>query len=100
MAGDQDPSLPPERRVLPFRSRTRTSAPPPVAGLDKYQRTEDGDDYRHRMLVNVAALVVVLLLMAAGYWLADSMARMRKGQDCVLSGRAGCTPVEYERGRW
>jgi hypothetical protein len=29
------------------------------------------------------------------------MARMRKDQDCVLSGRRGCTPVDVERkDRW
>ena len=32
-------------------------------------------------------------------WLADTMADMRRNQDCVLSGRRGCTPVEYERVR-
>jgi len=25
---------------------------------------------------------------------------MRKNQDCVLSGRRGCTPVEVTKGRW
>jgi len=28
------------------------------------------------------------------------MARMRKDQDCVLSGRRGCTPVEVIKDRW
>jgi hypothetical protein len=27
------------------------------------------------------------------------MERMRKDQDCVLSGRSGCTPVEYNKDR-
>jgi len=25
---------------------------------------------------------------------------MRKDQDCVLSGRRGCTPVEVSKDRW
>jgi hypothetical protein len=25
---------------------------------------------------------------------------MRKNQDCVLSGRRGCTPVEVQHDRW
>jgi hypothetical protein len=25
---------------------------------------------------------------------------MRKNQDCVLSGRRGCTPVEVTKDRW
>jgi hypothetical protein len=28
------------------------------------------------------------------------MAAMRKIQDCVLSGRRGCTPVEVSKDRW
>ncbi|MDO8877506.1 MAG: hypothetical protein Q8M24_16460 [Pseudolabrys sp.] len=50
----------------------------------------------HRVLVNLAAFVVVILLITAGYWLADTMPRMRKDQDCVLSGRRNCTPVAID----
>ena len=50
------------------------------------------DDYRHRMIVNVAAFVFVIALIGAGLWLADTMARMRKNQDCVLVGPARLHP--------
>lgn len=63
-------------------------------GLAKFTRDDTPDDYRHRMIVNVAALAFVALLGAAGLWLADTMASMRKNQDCVLTGRRGCSPVE------
>jgi hypothetical protein len=46
------------------------------------------------MLVNAAVFLIVLALIGAALWLADSMATMRRNQDCVLSGRSGCTPVE------
>ena len=75
-------------------------APSPVEDLAKYERGEHSDDYRHRMLVNAAAFVFVAALIGAGLWLADTMAQMRKNQDCVLSGRRGCTPVEVNRDRW
>jgi hypothetical protein len=52
------------------------------------------------MIVNVAAFAVVAALIGAGLWLADTMATMRKNQDCVLSGRRGCTPVEVTKERW
>lgn len=68
--------------------------------LAKYERGENPDDYRHRMVVNVVAFVFVIGLIAAGLWLADTMAAMRKNQDCVLSGRRGCTPVEVTKDRW
>jgi hypothetical protein len=52
------------------------------------------------MMVNIAAFLFVIGLIGAGIWLADTMARMRKDQDCVLSGRRGCTPVEVSKDRW
>ncbi len=51
------------------------------------------------MLVNMAAFAFVLVLIAVGLWLAETMAQMRRNQDCVLSGRRGCTPVEVHRER-
>jgi hypothetical protein len=32
--------------------------------------------------------------VVAGVWLANAIVDMRKNQDCVLTGRRGCTPVE------
>jgi hypothetical protein len=52
------------------------------------------------MLMNIAGLVVVALLIGTGLWIANTMAAMRKNQDCVLSGRRGCTPVEVTHERW
>lgn len=77
---------------------TRARAEPTLA---KYEGGhEEASDYRHRMIVNVAAFVFVMALIGAGLWLADTMASMRKNQDCVLSGRRGCTPVEVKQERW
>ncbi|MGC1466179.1 MAG: hypothetical protein WA792_10645 [Pseudolabrys sp.] len=94
-------------RVLDFRqSGSRRAGPPkppassPVAGLGKYEGGEQEDDYRARMIVNVVALLFILGLIGAGLWIADTMADMRKNQDCVLSGRRGCTPVEVQHDRW
>jgi hypothetical protein len=89
----------PERRILPFRrpgSLPRPTPPPPaVADLAKFERRpEEPDDYRHRMKMNVLALAATVLLVVVGIWIADVMASMRKNQDCVLSGRPGCTRVE------
>ena len=80
--------------------RWRTTAPSPVDDLTKFERGEDTDDYRHRMKVNVAAFVFVLALIGAGLWLAETMAELRKNEDCVLSGRHNCTPIEVNNRRW
>ena len=105
MASDEQSSSHDKRRVVNFRrgpagARPPSSDPTPVEDLAKYEGRESADDYRHRMIVNVAAFLFVIALIGAGLWLADTMARMRKDQDCVLSGRRGCTPVEVTKDRW
>ena len=86
----------PDRRVLKFRRGspfTRPTPPAPANDLDKYERRPDEpDDYRHRMMMNGAAALFVVLLIVAGVWIADTLALMRKNQDCVLSGRRSCIP--------
>ena len=95
-----------ERRVVSFRRGPAGVRPPPagsapVEDLAKYERDESVDDYRHRMIVNVVAFAFIVGLIGAGIWLADTMSRMRKDQDCVLSGRRGCSPVEVQhKDRW
>jgi hypothetical protein len=89
-------------RVLRFRRKDglpppgpgRPPEPPSLSDLQDFTHAGEPDDYRHRMWTNIAAGAIVLLLIAAGLWLADTLATMRKNQDCVLSGRRGCTPVE------
>jgi hypothetical protein len=91
-----------ESRVLLFPrggSRVPRHAPSPVDDLAKFERGEDTDDYRHRMKVNVAAFVVVLLLIGAGLWLAETMAELRKHEECLLSGRHNCAPIETSNPR-
>ncbi len=90
-----------DHRVVSFRrnrggpaTRPQLQQSPPVGDLRKFERPPEPDDYRHRMMANLAAMGFTLLLMLAGLWLADALSAMRKNQDCVLSGRRGCTPVE------
>lgn len=100
------PTLPEHgARVLRFRrgqALPRRPAAGPVPDMTEFHdRGQEADDYRHRMIVNLLAFILVIGLIATGLWLAESMARMRKNQDCVLSGRRGCTPVEVKPSvRW
>jgi hypothetical protein len=95
----REPAREPEHRVLPFRRpgalfKAPVPPPPPVSDLTEYERTPDEpDDYRHRMIMNALAFVATVVLVVVGIWIADVMAHMRKNQDCVLTGRPGCTPV-------
>jgi hypothetical protein len=97
-----------EHRVLKFRPRTMAE-PPGRHGeakasqndvrqepddLARYERSrEEPDDFRHRMLANMAAFAFTVALTAIGIWLAMSIADLRKTQDCVLMGRRDCARI-------
>jgi hypothetical protein len=93
-----------ETRVVNFRRGRRAAQAAPASpqrpdpDLAAYTRSpEDPAEYRRRQAVNAAVFLFVVLLIGAAIWLADTLADMRRNQDCVLSGRRGCTPVEYDR---
>ena len=101
-----------EHRVLKFRPRTLAHPPAgradrmqpgnadqPPNDLSRYERSgheqdlDEPDDFRHRMLANVAAFAFTVALTAIGIWLAMSIADLRKTQDCVLMGRRDCAQI-------
>jgi hypothetical protein len=88
-----------DHQVIPFRPRTSTSAPLPQTprnepeDLSAYERTREPDDYRHRMIMNVAAGIFTVALTSFGIWLALSIADLRKTTDCILIGRRDCAVI-------
>ena len=95
-----------EHRVLKFRPRTLAHPPgqpdnqarQQPADLSRFERApEEPDEFRHRMLANVAALAFTIALTAIGIWLAVSIADLRKTQDCVLMGRRDCAQISTPR---
>ena len=40
------------------------------------------------------AVLVLCLVVYCGIWLANTMAELRKDQDCALSGRTNCLPIK------
>lgn len=92
-----------ENRVLRFRRRpggVRRRPPLPANDFAKYERRQEPDDYRHRMIVNALAFLFVAALSCVGLWLADSLAELRRNQDCALSGRSNCMPIEVSKSRF
>jgi hypothetical protein len=92
------------RRVIPLRrsgragmASPRPAHQPAAPDLAQYERGGDEDDYRHRMMVNGAALLFTVLLVVGGIWLAIKMAELRKNQDCVFAGRLNCTQIDVHR---
>jgi hypothetical protein len=99
-----------EHRVLQFRPRALAHAPDRWAHLGGQSRQEDArrepndlsryerdrdepDDFRQRMLANIAAFAFTAALTAIGIWLAVSIADLRKTQDCLLMGRRDCARI-------
>jgi hypothetical protein len=95
---DRPPPDEDTHRVVQFRPRLagRAALParPPVEDIEKYERDDGDDDYRHRMVMNVIGFFACAVLVAAGVWIANAIAEMRKTQDCVLSGRRDCAHIE------
>jgi hypothetical protein len=96
----QGPSSDTGNRVVDIRSSRRfqqahAESPAPAGDLERFERTRaEPDDYRHRMMTNVIAFGFIALLILAAVWLADSILTMRKNQDCVISGKRNCSPIE------
>lgn len=102
------PTSDPDHQVIPLRktrahqahaagnaTKSAAQGAPRIGDLDRYpEEADETDDYRHRMMTNIAGVAIAVVLIASGIWIANTMASMRKDQDCVLSGRRGCTPVE------
>ncbi|MEP6838606.1 MAG: hypothetical protein ABJA75_11160 [Bradyrhizobium sp.] len=88
---------PPSRHDDPALAHTRPDARdarPEANDLSRYERPRDEpDDFRHRMLANIAALAFTIALTAIGIWLAVSIAELRRTQDCVLMGRRDCARI-------
>ncbi len=81
-------------RGAPVRGNWRWPEPAsPVEDLDKYENADVNDDYRHRMIMNVLALAVTIVLMVCGFWLTGKLVEIRNEQDCFLSGRSNCSPI-------
>ena len=52
------------------------------------------------VLVMAQVALSLVALIGAGLWLADTMAAMRKSQDCVMQGRRNCAPIDVPRDRF
>jgi len=91
-------------RVLKFRLRDDTAAPQrrqpdndadeAIDDLAQYEQDDGEIDYRHRMMMNIIAVVIVALLVGVGVWIADTMADIQRIEDCAMQGRQNCAPIE------
>ena len=45
----------------------------------------------------IAGLIIAIVLLAVGVWLARDLTAVSKMQDCVMSGRTNCNVIEPAR---
>ena len=48
---------------------------------------------RERTVTNLAIVLVVVVLIGAGVWMANAILEMRRIQDCVMAGRRNCAQI-------
>jgi hypothetical protein len=92
------PQTPPETQsATQFATRfaTHANAAGPDDDFARYeQEPEEPIDYRQRMLMNLIAAAIVILLISSGVWIADTISATVRDQDCALQGRTNCAPIE------
>lgn len=92
-------------QILKFEPRQRgkpsfaVDTPRPVDDeLDDFARFEQEHDepidYRHRMIMNMIALAILVSLVVVGVWIADTISDLQREQDCLMQGRSNCAPIE------
>lgn len=81
----------PQRRnenVVAFRKR------PPQAERPTIMPDPDSEDDKSRVRSNVAALIFAALLVVVGLYLVRVLAEKSRLEDCLMSGRNNCLPIE------
>jgi hypothetical protein len=64
---------------------------PPMARDDPNEPDDDGGGSRRGALIG---LVVTALLVVAGYYLMTVLREHGKMEDCLMSGRSNCAPLD------
>jgi len=83
----------------PAKPTLASTTPQPVEDdLDDFARFEQEHDepidYRHRMIMNLIALAILISLVGLGVWIADAISDLQREQDCLMQGRSNCAPIE------
>jgi hypothetical protein len=59
-----------------------------VSGPERSE--EESEDRQHRVFVNLAAAIALLVLALAALWLMKTLDERRKLENCLSSGRRDC----------
>ncbi|MBB4359296.1 hypothetical protein GGD66_000696 [Bradyrhizobium sp. CIR48] len=56
-------------------------------------KSQPGDNRRGA----IAGLIIAILILGVGWWLARDLTAASKMQDCLMSGRSNCNVIEPAR---
>jgi flagellar biogenesis protein FliO len=62
----------------------------------KRDRPETAAEFQRRMTVNLLGLIVALLLLIAGFWLAYKLGETKRAQDCLSAGHRNCAASQRQ----
>ncbi len=69
------------------------SKPEPGAAPKSPPKPQSGDNRRGA----IAGLIIAVVFLGVGWWLARNLTAASKMQDCLMSGRTNCNVIEPAR---
>lgn len=88
-----------ERARARLRAPVRVEPPAALASARPAQRAnaaDAGSEDRLRMRQNLAAFLIVAIIVTTGTWLMTSLHHYSQLQACLLAGHRNCLPVQAE----
>jgi hypothetical protein len=71
--------------------------PPHAAPMSDSKKRESQTDQEGRVTASLAGLAFVLVLVIVGLFLVRVLKKQSELEDCLMSGRTNCAPIESTR---